>query len=45
MAEDKIVEEEIEVDGCACDIELAEDEIVDDRDLPAASGGVEQPAG
>ena len=34
-------EHEDHVDGCICDIELDDDEITPDGELPAAAGGVE----
>jgi hypothetical protein len=38
------VPEQASEDGCAADIELRDDEVTRDADLPPATGGVEQPA-
>lgn len=30
------------IDGCLCDVELGESELISDADLPAAKGGIEK---
>jgi hypothetical protein len=42
--EDDPVPDEAATDSCACDVDLPEEQVVQDSDLPAASGGVAKAA-